>query len=153
MIDLPNWFMDLAGEALLIGSPNAPPLGVTLKGPVNQPVRDIKTAEFERYVIGRAGGKLLPGSVQDKLDKLAPGLGGFLGLPPAGPAAAPTPAAAPAAAPTPAPAPAPAPSTSETPPAPAPAESQTPAPAPEPAKPATANDLLKGLLQSIPGVK
>jgi uncharacterized protein involved in outer membrane biogenesis len=126
-IDLPKWFMDLTGQARLIEPADAPPIGVTLTGPVDQPVNDIKTEEFERYVATRAGGKLLPKSLPSKLDKLVPGLGGILGGP--------------------SPEPAPAPAASQ-----APAPSQTPAPAPA-KEPATANDLLKGILQSIPGVK
>jgi hypothetical protein len=129
----------------LTDHPEAPPIGVRLTGALDQPRRDIKTAEIEQYLLSRGLGAVIQKAVPaEKLGAAAPLLDNLLGGGGGGSAAGaliegllgggegtgqPAPAArSPAPAPTPAPAPAPAPS-------PAPASAPAPLPAETEAKP------------------
>lgn len=58
-IDLPDWTMDLLASLHLSAPPDAPGLAIALKGPIDQPRRDVKAAAVERYLLQRAGSKFL----------------------------------------------------------------------------------------------
>jgi uncharacterized protein involved in outer membrane biogenesis len=145
IVDLPSWTQDVTAMFRLTDHPEAPPIGVRLTGALDQPRRDIKTAEIEQYLLSRGLGAVIQKAVPaEKLGAAAPLLDNLLGGGGGGSAAGaliegllgggegtgqPAPAArSPAPAPTPAPAPAPAPS-------PAPASAPAPLPAETEAKP------------------
>jgi uncharacterized protein involved in outer membrane biogenesis len=86
-IDLPNWQMDIVSRMRLSEHPTAPPVGVDLRGPIDQPVRDVKTRELEVYVTERAGGAVLRGLLKDRAPGAQqPAPGTTQGQPPAKPA-------------------------------------------------------------------
>ena len=74
VVDLPRWIMDLQSEVRLTEHPQAPPLGLVLRGPLDSPQRDVKTQRLERYLAQRVGGTLL----QKVLPKEARGIGSVL---------------------------------------------------------------------------
>jgi uncharacterized protein involved in outer membrane biogenesis len=53
-LDLPSWSMALASKINLTGFDKAPPLGVNLSGAISNPVRRLKTAALEKYVLSSA---------------------------------------------------------------------------------------------------
>ncbi|NQV21445.1 MAG: AsmA family protein, partial [Rhodospirillales bacterium] len=61
-MDLANWTMDTKARFQLTDHPKAPPLGVDLRGPINDPVRDLKTRQLEGYLT-----QLIGTAVLDKL--------------------------------------------------------------------------------------
>lgn len=71
-IDLPNWQMDLVSRMRLTEHPNAPPVGVDLKGPIDQPVRDVKTRELERWMAERVGTGVMRRLLRDRGAEPAP---------------------------------------------------------------------------------
>ena len=70
-VNLPRWLLDLQTEMRLSEHPNAPPLGLNLKGPIDAPSRDVKTRELEAYIAQRVGTtvlrKLAPDALRDFL--------------------------------------------------------------------------------------
>lgn len=59
MIDLPNWRIDMATVARLTEHPNAPSIGLDLKGPLDSPDRDIRTRDLEAFLGQRVGDTVL----------------------------------------------------------------------------------------------
>lgn len=55
-VDLPNWALDIAGEARLLGHSQSPPLGVTMRGPLDAPRTSFVTGALEAFVAQRALG-------------------------------------------------------------------------------------------------
>jgi uncharacterized protein involved in outer membrane biogenesis len=74
VIDLPRWVLDMVATFRLTQHPKAPPIGLELRGPLDNPQRNIKSREMENYVASRVGGTL----VRKLLGKKAGGLGGLL---------------------------------------------------------------------------
>ena len=58
-IDLPRWVLDLTSRFRLTEHANAPNVGLDLRGPIDAPVRDVRTRELESYLIQRAGASIL----------------------------------------------------------------------------------------------
>ena len=56
---LPAWQMDMLAELRLTEHPQAPPAGVRLIGPLDQPQRDLKTQALEGYLAQRVGQEVL----------------------------------------------------------------------------------------------
>lgn len=56
---LPAWQMDMLAELRLTEHPKAPPVGVKLFGPLDQPRRDLKTQPMEAYLAQRVGQEVL----------------------------------------------------------------------------------------------
>ncbi len=56
---LPAWQMDMLAELRLTEHPKAPPVGVRLFGPLDQPQRDLKTQPLEGYLAQRVGQEVL----------------------------------------------------------------------------------------------
>ncbi|MCH9020647.1 MAG: hypothetical protein IIA73_09825, partial [Proteobacteria bacterium] len=69
-IDLPRWQLALNSEFRLSGHPNAPPVGLLLMGPIDNPSREIRDQALRAYVmeklIGAVVRKLAP-KITDKL--------------------------------------------------------------------------------------
>ncbi len=77
VIDLPRWHMDMTGSFRLTEHPKAPPIGLTLRGPLDNPQRDIKSRDLENYIAQRVGGTVvrkLIGKKAKGLEALLPGL-------------------------------------------------------------------------------
>ena len=74
VIDLPRWVLDMAATFRLTEHTKAPPIGLVLRGPLDNPKRDIKSRELENYVASRVGKTL----VRKFLGNKAKGLGGLL---------------------------------------------------------------------------
>ena len=78
-IDLPRWVLDMTTSFRLTEHPNAPPVGLVLRGPLDNPQRTIKSREMENYVASRVGKTLVRKLLGDKvkgLDVLLPSGGG-----------------------------------------------------------------------------
>jgi uncharacterized protein involved in outer membrane biogenesis len=56
IIDLPDWEMDVVGEARLLGHSESPPLGVTMRGALDAPKTKFDTGALEAFVAKRAVG-------------------------------------------------------------------------------------------------
>ena len=56
---LPAWQMDMLAQLRLTEHPTAPPVGVKLFGPLDQPQRDLKTRALEGYLAQRVGQEVL----------------------------------------------------------------------------------------------
>ena len=80
--DLPSWRLDLTSTFTLTDHPKAPPVGVRLTGPIDNPARELLIAEMQNFLIGkiakttvqklvlpklRKGAKAEPGSIEDTL--------------------------------------------------------------------------------------
>jgi len=65
-VRLPPWNLDLRTVLRLTEHRDAPDLGVHLFGPLDQPQRDLKTAQLERWLLGRLGRELLGRSSKTK---------------------------------------------------------------------------------------
>lgn len=63
-MDLANWTMDTKARFQLTDHPKAPPLGIDLRGPIDNPDRSLKTRQLEGYLT-----KLIGTAVLDKLIK------------------------------------------------------------------------------------
>ena len=74
IVDLPDWQIALESELRLTDHPQAPPLGLSVQGPLDAPQRDVKSKRLERYLTQRVGGTLL----QKILPKKARGIGSLL---------------------------------------------------------------------------
>ncbi len=74
-INLPRWLLDLQTEMRLSEHPNAPPLGLNLKGPIDAPSRDVKTRELEAYIAQRVGTTVLRKLAPDALTDFLPETG------------------------------------------------------------------------------
>ena len=74
-INLPRWFLDLQTEMRLSEHPNAPPLGLNLKGPIDAPSRDVKARELEAYIAQRVGTTVLRKLAPDVLTDFLPETG------------------------------------------------------------------------------
>jgi len=77
-IDLPNWQLALNSEFRLTGHPNAPPVGLLLMGPIDNPEREIRDQALREYVTV----KIIGVGVRKLLDPAITGnkaLGGALG--------------------------------------------------------------------------
>jgi uncharacterized protein involved in outer membrane biogenesis len=77
-VNLAAWRMDLRSEVALTEHPKAPPFAVTLRGPLDNPQRDVKTQAMEQYLAARVGSGLLQKGLGGKIKELAP-LGELLG--------------------------------------------------------------------------
>ncbi len=66
LVNLPRWTLDLGAMFQLPDHPEAPPIGVQLTGPINQPNRDVKTAEMEQYLVARGVGSVLRNLGEDE---------------------------------------------------------------------------------------
>ncbi|MFQ5957851.1 MAG: AsmA family protein [Alphaproteobacteria bacterium] len=71
-IDLPRWQLALESEFRLTGHPNAPPVGIVLRGPIDNPKREIRDQELRAHVTQ----KLLGGVIR----KVVPAAGGEEGV-------------------------------------------------------------------------
>lgn len=56
IIDLPDWEMDVVGEARLLSHSESPPLGVTMRGALDAPKTKFDTGALEAFVAKRAVG-------------------------------------------------------------------------------------------------
>ena len=80
--DLPSWRLDLTSTFSLTDHPKAPPVGVRLTGPIDNPARELLTEEMQAYLVGkiakttvkklvlpklRKGAKAEPGTIEDTL--------------------------------------------------------------------------------------
>ncbi|MBL6952266.1 MAG: AsmA family protein [Alphaproteobacteria bacterium] len=65
-VHLPAWKLDLRAAMRLTEHRGAPNMGVHLYGPLDQPRRDLKTAELERWLLARLGRELLDKNVKSK---------------------------------------------------------------------------------------
>ncbi len=77
VIDLPRWHMDMTGTFRLTEHPKAPPIGLVLRGPLDNPQRDIKSRDLENFIAQRVGGTLvrkLIGKKAKGLEAILPGL-------------------------------------------------------------------------------
>ena len=74
-INLARWFLDLQTEMRLSEHPNAPPLGLNLKGPIDAPSRDVKARELEAYIAQRVGTTVLRKLAPDALTDYLPETG------------------------------------------------------------------------------
>jgi uncharacterized protein involved in outer membrane biogenesis len=74
VIDLPRWVLDMNTTFRLTEHPKAPPIGLILRGPLDNPQRNIKSRELENYVASRVGKTLL----RKFIGKKGGGLGGLL---------------------------------------------------------------------------
>lgn len=85
-IDLPRWLIDMSGSFRLTEHPKAPTVGMTLRGPLDNPNRRINSRELEQYLAQRVGGavirKLLGKKKLKGLETLLPGSGGTQLQPP-----------------------------------------------------------------------
>jgi len=59
VVDLPNWQVDLRTRARLTEHADSPQIGLDLTGTLDNPKRDIKTAELEQFLTARGVGALL----------------------------------------------------------------------------------------------
>lgn len=75
-IELPAWRMDLKNSFRLTGHSDAPAIGVNLAGSIDNPQRDVKTAELEKWLARRFGERVLKDQLGGKLGK---SLGGDAG--------------------------------------------------------------------------
>jgi AsmA protein len=73
--DLPNWRLDALASFTLTDVPGAPPVTVSLKGPIDSPVRELGTKQLQNYFVGRLGAAVL----RDAIGKQEGGLGELLG--------------------------------------------------------------------------
>jgi uncharacterized protein involved in outer membrane biogenesis len=79
VIDLPRWVLDMAATFRLTEHPKAPPIGLELRGPLDNPRRNIKSRDLENYVASRVGKTLVRKFLGNKvkgLDQLLPNSGG-----------------------------------------------------------------------------
>ncbi len=78
-IELPAWQMDLKNSFTLTGHSDAPAIGVNLAGSMDNPQRDVKTAELEKWLARRFGERVLKDQLGGKLgDKLGGDAGKLL---------------------------------------------------------------------------
>ena len=81
-VDLPRWQLAMNSEFRLTDHPNAPPIGVLLMGPIDNPRREIRDqalrAHIMEQVIGTVVRKLVP-SISDELGAAGSLLEGILG--------------------------------------------------------------------------
>ena len=138
-VDLPRWRIALDSQFQLTGHRDAPPIGISLSGPLDNPVRRTDTKALEKFAKKRllklGAKKLIP-----KLDKKTGGtLGGILDALTGGKTAQPAPQPAPVQ---------PAPVQPQAQP-----QTTTPAPRPAPAQPQTKkpsfDSLIKGIIKGI----
>ena len=73
-VNLPTWEIDLDTRLTLTEHPEAPPVGLDLTGPLDEPRREVKTAALQKFVTTRVGETLLRKSLGDgegkRLDKI-----------------------------------------------------------------------------------
>jgi uncharacterized protein involved in outer membrane biogenesis len=74
-INLPRWLLDLQTKMRLSEHPNAPPLGLNLKGPIDALRRDVKLRELEAYIAQRVGTTVLRKLAPDALTDFLPETG------------------------------------------------------------------------------
>lgn len=75
--DLPDWTLDGLASFALTEVPGAPPVTVTLKGPIDEPTRTLGTQRLQTYVVGRLGAAVL----REAIGNQEGGLGQLLGTP------------------------------------------------------------------------
>jgi uncharacterized protein involved in outer membrane biogenesis len=75
--DLPDWTLDALASFTLTEVPGAPPVTVTLKGPIDEPVRTLGTQRLQTYFVGRLGAAVL----REAIGNQEGGLGQLLGTP------------------------------------------------------------------------
>lgn len=78
-VSLPTWRLNLQSRMRLTEHANAPNMGVDLTGPIDAPRHDVKTAELERWLLGRAARELLPKALGKKGGDIGKALEGVLG--------------------------------------------------------------------------
>ena len=78
-VALPPWRLDLQSRMRLTEHANAPNMGVDLSGPIDAPRHNVKTAELERWLLGRAARELLPKALGKKGGDVGKLLEGVLG--------------------------------------------------------------------------
>ena len=78
-VSLPPWQMDLKSRMRLTEHNDAPTFGVDLLGPIDAPRNDVKTAELERWLLGRTARELLPKALGKKGGDIGKVLEGVLG--------------------------------------------------------------------------
>jgi uncharacterized protein involved in outer membrane biogenesis len=79
VIDLPRWVLDMDATFRLTEHPKAPAIGLELRGPLDNPRRNIKSRDLENYVASRVGKTLVRKFLGKKvkgLDQLLPTSGG-----------------------------------------------------------------------------
>jgi uncharacterized protein involved in outer membrane biogenesis len=64
-IDLPRWAMNMRAQLALSEHPNAPPIGVRLEGPVDEPRRIVDAQALQAYLVQRGLGSVLRRVVPD----------------------------------------------------------------------------------------
>ncbi|MDA0219929.1 MAG: AsmA family protein [Proteobacteria bacterium] len=52
--DLPRWWIDLAGQAVLTQHPGAPPIPIAVRGPIDAPTRVFDTGALQAFLLARA---------------------------------------------------------------------------------------------------
>lgn len=78
-VSLPQWRMNLETRLRLTEHAGAPNMGVNLDGPIDAPRRDLKTAELERWLLGRVAREVLPKALGKKGGDLGKVIEGVLG--------------------------------------------------------------------------
>lgn len=76
-IDLPRWLIDMTAAFRLSEHPKAPPVGLELRGQLDNPQREIKSRDLENFVAQRVGGTVLRKILGNKKGGLG-GLGDLL---------------------------------------------------------------------------
>ncbi|MCH7932114.1 MAG: AsmA family protein, partial [Proteobacteria bacterium] len=76
-IDLPRWQLALNSEFRLSGHPNAPPVGLLLMGPIDNPSREIRDQALRAYVVNKLIGAVVRKLAPKITDKLG-AVGGIL---------------------------------------------------------------------------
>ena len=81
-VDLPRWQLAMNSEFHLTGHPNAPPIGLLLMGPIDDPRREIRGEALQAHIMEKAIGsvvrKLAPGAT-DELGAAGALIEGLLG--------------------------------------------------------------------------
>jgi uncharacterized protein involved in outer membrane biogenesis len=75
--DLPDWTLDALASFSLTEVPGAPPVTVTLKGPIDEPTRTLGTQRLQTYFVSRLGAAVL----REAIGNQEGGLGQLLGTP------------------------------------------------------------------------
>ncbi|MFQ5959387.1 MAG: hypothetical protein ACE5LF_08475, partial [Alphaproteobacteria bacterium] len=76
-VDLPRWHLALDSEFALTGHPNAPTVGVSLTGPIDDPKREVRDQELRAHVTQKLIGGVLR-RVAPKIGDKAGAVGGVL---------------------------------------------------------------------------
>ncbi len=77
-IDLPAWRMQARADVHLAALNNAPPLGIVLDGPLDNPRKTVDAGALGQFLAERGLHQLLKNKAGSQLDKVAPGAGQVL---------------------------------------------------------------------------